>query len=257
MAASPEDLPAQLWPDGRFPAVPYAPWATGGATPSTFDSISSATAIPASRPWRWTSRATSTTIGVHDPLHLVAHVVTPAIEPFAFRWLVYERRTDGGLWFVTTIGSDDAGEGYSVANNDLTITPGGRALNPEPTPSTRKLGTPRPVARSGWYRGNSAGFGLTVSQTIDGIAPGQVVEGGTFRVYSRTWMEGMDGYVFIDDVFDERSTRSSISARCSPGATWKSRRSKASCRLGPALVGERRRQPRGHRAAAPGQAGSW
>jgi hypothetical protein len=34
---------------------------------------------------------------------------------------------------------------------------------------------------------------------MDAVAPGKVVEGGAFRIYSKTWTEGADGYVFIDD----------------------------------------------------------
>ena len=75
----------------------------------------------------------------------------------------------------------------------------GRASSPANTPFMPRRDTRRPVARD--HSGIAAirGDGYHRQPDIDGIAPGQVVEEGTFRVYSRTWVEGVDGYVFIDD----------------------------------------------------------
>lgn len=56
---------------------------------------------------------------------------------------------------------------------------------------------------SAWFLGASNPVSRRINHTLDGIAPGQVVEESTFRVYSKTWTEGADGYVFIDDDFGD------------------------------------------------------
>jgi hypothetical protein len=102
-------------------------------------------------------------------------------------------------WPVATLGYDDAGEGFSLSNNDLTITAAGQGLDPGDYLLKLDARYPATGCENPWYRGSPGAVSLRVSHTIDGVAPGQVIEGGSFRVYSRTWAEGETGWVFIDE----------------------------------------------------------
>ena len=79
------------------------------------------------------------------------------------------------------------------------ITPSGYGLEPGDYTLVVQARYPASGCASTWYFGASAPLGLRVGNTLDGVAPGMVVEGASFRVYSRTWTEGASGVVFIDD----------------------------------------------------------
>ena len=125
----------------------------------------------------------------------------------AFRWLVYG--FDDPDWPLFIIGDGEDDDHWAESNDLYTFTPNGagipfgeywiRAEVRDP-PS----GCYDPVTSQfhEWDYAITAPHQFAVKWTIDGVAPGQVVETATgvepFRVWSRTLPEG-DAYVFFDD----------------------------------------------------------
>ena len=74
-------------------------------------------------------RKLDVTVGPDDSFLLQAHVTSPAYT-FAYRWSVF--RSDDAVmrWPVATLGYDDAGEGFSLSNNNLTVTAARQGLPP-------------------------------------------------------------------------------------------------------------------------------
>jgi len=138
-------------------------------------------------------------IGVQDTLHLQAHI-TFAFSPVSYNWVLFDSDDTQLEWPLGFLGSGDIG--WSVDNADTFVVPGDHGVGPgdyfliaQARYPEAGCSDPSPT----WYLGRSTAISLRIANTIDGVAPGQVVEGGTFRVYSKTWIEGLDGYVFIDD----------------------------------------------------------
>ncbi len=190
VAASPDDLPSELWPENG--SLPCVRWGGDGRCDSVdviFDPSCGVEFLTAQVVMD--EPAAPPNVGANDTVHLAAHVASPNLEPFAFRWLVYRNVGGGQKWLVTTIGADDEGEGFSIDNNDLLITPAGQGLGPGnyvllcrgPLPGLR-LRRPGLVPRQ-LQREESHGRPHPRRRGAR-----QVVEGGTFRVYSRTWTAG-------------------------------------------------------------------
>ena len=112
-------------------------------------------------------------------------------------------------WPLATLGADDLGEGYSESNGDVSVrvseahlVGGGQGL---PTGSYKLVAEARYPSSGcqspGWYQGRSLpSVGLTVGPEplgLEAVAPGQVVDGGSFRVYSGSFTAGETAYVFI------------------------------------------------------------
>jgi len=138
-------------------------------------------------------------VGIQGTLHLQAHV-SSMFGTVSHNWALFDSEDTQLEWPLGFLGSGD--NGWSVDNADTFVVPGdhgvgfgdyfliARARYPE-------AGCHDP--QQTWRIGGSAKISLRVAHTIDGVAPGKVVEGGTFRVYSKTWAEGANGYVFVDD----------------------------------------------------------
>ena len=123
-------------------------------------------------------------VGPNDPIHLAAHVASPALGPFSNRWLIYNTGPREEQWLVTTIGYDDDGGGFSTQHNDLQITAAGQRFEPGCSvgcPSLSSRGSydghlPGKVAagrRSGWSHSQqqlirSAGS-VTAKSGLDGL----------------------------------------------------------------------------------------
>jgi RHS repeat-associated protein len=134
-----------------------------------------------------------------DAVHLEADT-TSGLPPLAYRWVLYDAEDIQLKWPLAYFGSGE--NGWSVDNAtldvaaaDLGIAAGDYWLVVEGRYPVDGCADPAP----GWFFGQSYARAVRFGHTFDGIAPGRVVEGGTFRVYSRSWIEGETGYVLLDD----------------------------------------------------------
>jgi len=198
VAATPGDLPTDYWPDdGSLPCVRSA---GGGRCDSADVTLrSTCTYDPSMAGVVMDSPSGFTNVAPDETLQLAAHVASPPLSPFAYRWVVYSSDDVNRRWPIVTLGYGDAGEGFSTQNNDLLISPASYGLEPGDYTLVVQARYPASGCASTWYFGASAPLGLRVGNTLDGVAPGMVVEGASFRVYSQTWAEGVSGVVFIDD----------------------------------------------------------
>ena len=147
-------------------------------------------------------------LGIGEPLHLEGeayeHYWYPSIwaekEWFGYRWTISPR--DEPWWPLVRLGNPGSG-GFDRDNRIITI------------PWT-DIGLPvgdytlRLEARYPWnclsgslYYAGWETQDFYISHSIGGVAPGKVVEGGTFRVYSSSLLDQMgaggQAYVLIDD----------------------------------------------------------
>jgi hypothetical protein len=198
VAATPGDLPADYWPtDGSLPCVRSQ--GDGSCDSAEVTLISTCSYDPGMAGVVMDSPSGFTNVAPDESLQLTAHVASPPLSPFAYRWVVYDDDDTYRQWPITTLGYGDAGEGFSTQNNDLLISPASYGLEPGDYTLVVEARYPVSGCESGWYFGASTPVSLRVGNTLDGVAPGMVVEGGRFRVYSQTWTEGASGVVFIDD----------------------------------------------------------
>ncbi len=203
VAASVDDLPDRYWPEngslpceralgeGRCDSYDVRLWTTctlypGAATVSVDEPVGPLNVAP------W------------DEFDLSADATSPELEPFAFSWTVYGADDIYRHWPILTLGPDDFGDGFSTANKNLTVSPVDVGLPVGRYQIVLRGRYPAEGCGSnGWFFGEPPPINLTVGHTLDGVAPGQVVEDATFRVYSRTWVVGGDGYVFLDDDLED------------------------------------------------------
>jgi len=215
VAATPDDLPTDYWPDdGELPCQRSE--GEGRCDSAEFRMNSSCTVDPILATVIRDLPTGSLNVGPEEEFQLQAHVSSHAYT-FAYRWTVYDADDTLLQWPITTLGYGDAGEGYSLSNNDLTITAAGQGLDSGDYLVKLDARYPDSGCTSPWYRGSPGAFTLRVRHSFDGVAPGQVVEGAPFRVYSRTWFEGEIGWVFIDEDIDNPPGELMYSGAVQPG----------------------------------------
>jgi hypothetical protein len=151
---------------------------------------------------------TTVNITTFDELALRVTAET-AGDPVAYRWVVYDAQFGIGANPIAYLGHG-GNDGWSELNQELSVTPADQGLQPDEyllVAEARSpiLGCSDPEV-DGWSSGRAPTIHLNISpgrHTIDGVAPGQVVEGGTFRVYSRSLAQllapGEPAVVLIDD----------------------------------------------------------
>ncbi|MCP4573217.1 MAG: hypothetical protein GY838_12760, partial [bacterium] len=146
----------------------------------------------------------SLSVSPDEAFQLTARVTSPAQTPFSYRWLVFDIQDNTLRWPLMTLGYDDLGQGYSLQNEDLSVSAAGQGLGVGRYFLVVEARYPADGCQSpGWYHGRSNPVSLHVGHTIDGIAPGHVTEGEPFRVYSYTVEEATTAVVFIDDDLDD------------------------------------------------------
>ena len=204
VAASPADLPADLWPDnGDLPCE-------GFEGEGRCDSVD----VVLSRPCH---RAPNSVIVYVDEPATSFLAVTPdetfrlrahvnETETYAFRWVVQDVNDLVPEWWSTPLGPTVDNEGFSVANADLETSAALEGLPMGEYTIRAEARWPEygcETSGYGWWYGATGSMTLRVNHTFDGVAPGQVVEDGTFRVYSRSAAEGSAAVVRIDDDLDD------------------------------------------------------
>jgi hypothetical protein len=197
VATSIDDLPADPWSDdlpcrwnegdGRCDAKEIVVDMVDSSCYQEPDNLSAVVDSPAS----------SLTVAATDPILLQAHV-NSSLAPIAFRWVLYDSTDFQKRWPIAYLGGGT--NGWSIDNSQLVVTAQGQSVAEGDYLLVAETRYPASGCDSTWYLGSSTHVSLRIGHTLDGVAPGKVIEGGTFRVYSRTWTEGADGYVFIDDV---------------------------------------------------------
>ena len=202
VAASPEDLPDPYWPE--YGELPCDRGTSGGRCDSAEVVLDPYCNIePSYSPVEIDEPTYPARFGLTDTVQLSARVTDTGHAPYAFRWYLYQRTTGNRSWLVTIIGGDNGSDGFSTENDHISIVPSEVGLSyGEYTLIAEARYPASGCAGPEWFRG-SRSLTIKIGHSLEGIAPGTVVEGDWFRVYSSSLADLLEpgelGVILVDD----------------------------------------------------------
>ena len=187
------DLPTDTWNNGYLPCSRTE---TGVCDAADFLIDAGCSAAPTTLPVNIQSPSGNLSVGPDETVQLQASA--SGTGTYEYRWLLFSSGDSQHVWPLVVLGDPDTNDGFSATNaSGLAFTPADLGL----AMGSYKL---RCEARTvggcagGWAAGG-ADRTLTVTHTLEGIAPAQVVPNSSqwVRVYGRS-LEGNVSQVWLD-----------------------------------------------------------